>query len=357
MKLKNYITFFFLINTIGLFSQVTIGDVTIPAPGALLHLKEFDPNDPRSNGLTTGTKGLMLPRVEIKELQGDLATSLGLPAATLDKDKHAGLLVYHVRANICSPVSSGVFTWDGDSWNRMGLDPNKTSFDPKTEILTDYEGNKYTTKVFGTKRWMTQNLRSIRKKDGSCIDPVNGVRINPAKENSTLPIADVKIVGEIPKKNITYFENGVSITIPTSDFIHKFGLLYTWNQANIACPRGWHLATLDEWDQLILFLGNTNVASKLKGQKQTKFKATDSSSSNAWGVSDALVPPSGFNVLPSGWMRIDGLTANTFGNSAYLWTSKQGAYKYIAFHHTSDISTFSGGDVNFRFSVRCVQDL
>jgi uncharacterized protein (TIGR02145 family) len=39
-----------------------------------------------------------------------------------------------------------------------------------------------------------------------------------------------------------------------------YGRLYTWTAAQKACPKGWHLPSVDEWTALITFLGGEDVA-------------------------------------------------------------------------------------------------
>lgn len=57
-----------------------------------------------------------------------------------------------------------------------------------------------------------------------------------------------------------------------------YGKLYTWNQANKACPEGWRLPTMEEWQKLMAALegddwmktddGSKNLFNKLKSDYQ-----------------------------------------------------------------------------------------
>jgi uncharacterized protein (TIGR02145 family) len=40
----------------------------------------------------------------------------------------------------------------------------------------------------------------------------------------------------------------------------KFGRLYTWNAAIRLCPEGWHLPTMDEWEEMVNYLGGEQQA-------------------------------------------------------------------------------------------------
>lgn len=301
------------------FAQVTIGSEKPPISGALLDLKEFNINDPQSNGETTATKGLALPRVQLQSVDGDLATSMGLAAGTLDKNNHVGLTIYNVVSDQCSTILQGIYTWNGNVWQYLGGSSRKdqTSFNPATEILTDYEGNEYTTKIFGTKRWMTQNLRSIRKADGNCIDGVNGMRFNPAKNATDMPVAQIAVKSAVPSGNVTFQQNGATVNLTNDALVSIYGLVYTFPQANDACPAGWHLSTEQDWTDLITTLGGaTNIGAKIRGNTGTIYKTIDATS-YTWGMSDPAVIISGFNALPSGWVRDNGITAAAFGNSIY----------------------------------------
>lgn len=54
------------------------------------------------------------------------------------------------------------------------------------------------------------------------------------------------------KRSSCYYHN--------PDFCKKYGRLYHWKDAMIACPPGWHLPSQSEWEILIEHLGGYNVA-------------------------------------------------------------------------------------------------
>lgn len=229
------------------------------------------------------------------------------------------------------------------------------SFDPLTEILTDFEGNRYTTKVYGSKRWMTQDLRSMLDSEGGCIDAQNGLRFNPAKASTLMTAAQITARTSIPAGNVSFKQNGVQKTMTNDDFVSAYGLVYTWEQANRACPKGWHLATTQDWKDLGTTLGVANLGAKLRGNTGMTYTASDSGSTYTWGMSDPTVTSAGFNAIPAGWVREDGLNAVGFSSTVYWWTGTSRTYKYLGYSSTG-ISDFSTGNVLFHFSVRCVQD-
>ncbi|HPS63752.1 MAG TPA: FISUMP domain-containing protein [Bacteroidales bacterium] len=61
------------------------------------------------------------------------------------------------------------------------------------------------------------------------------------------------------------------------DSIHemKFGRLYSWDVAQSACPKGWHLPAPKEWNALIQTLGGPDEAGGRMQQMDTLAKRTD----------------------------------------------------------------------------------
>ncbi|RLD74347.1 MAG: hypothetical protein DRJ10_16945 [Bacteroidetes bacterium] len=148
--------------------------------------------------------------------------------------------------------------------------------------ITDYDGNNYNTVKIGKQTWMAENLKTIHYADGTPI--VNGTEI---------------LVKHNPKVNYYFiYEN-------TKSSIATYGLLYTWCAAmnnqescnNIqsgvqgVCPNGWHLPSLNEFEELIDYLGDTVQAGcKLKSSGIEYWKSPNYGANNL----------SGFTALPAG---------------------------------------------------------
>lgn len=132
-----------------------------------------------------------------------------------------------------------------------------------------------------------------------------------------------------------------------SMYCDVFGCLYTQEAAKNVCPSGWHLPSLDEWNQLIDYHGGKKVAG-------CKMKI-----SVFWEcLLKSNVEKSGFNALPNGYM-IEKDRFELKGSNAYWWSSSQ--------YNETDYWVF-GLDCEFPgifkfeyhqeagFGVRCIKD-
>ena len=91
-----------------------------------------------------------------------------------------------------------------------------------------------------------------------------------------------------------------------------YGLLYVWEAAKTACPKGWHLPKDSEWDQLVMFLGGPLVAgAKLKEKGNAHWKEPNKATNE-----------SGFSSLPGG-LRYDYGDYNYISKVASFWSSTE----------------------------------
>lgn len=63
-------------------------------------------------------------------------------------------------------------------------------------------------------------------------------------------------------ENARYKAEGSQCYNETSEFCDKYGRLYNYEQANKACPEGWHVATITEWRHLFHFFGGWHHSGK-----------------------------------------------------------------------------------------------
>lgn len=118
----------------------------------------------------------------------------------------------------------------------------------------------------------------------------------------------------------------------------KYGRLYDWQTARIACPEGWHLPSDQEWSSLGEIVDGHGKALRAK----------------SWSGTDAI----GFNALPGGSYGDAGFFV--FENmAAYFWSSteydSQNAWRRGLDAHTDSLRRYSNFKV-IGFSVRCAKD-
>jgi uncharacterized protein (TIGR02145 family) len=137
----------------------------------------------------------------------------------------------------------------------------------------------------------------------------------------------------------------------------KYGRLYKWNGAMMACPNGWRLPTKIEFDDLFVIVGGRLSAGQVL--KSTSGWKYDGNGRDAYG----------FSAIPAGyWDEHDSYGLE--GSHAYFWSSTvyeysdQSAYNmclnYSAEHRYPDGSYDEAHlDSNYKrrgLSVRCVKD-
>ena len=125
------------------------------------------------------------------------------------------------------------------------------------------------------------------------------------------------------------------------------GLLYTWEAAKKACPRGWHLPTDSEWSMLVNNFGGTDKAG-------TVMKSREGWDDNGNGTNS-----SGFDAPAGGLFRPDLGRIMFVGSLGYFWTSsavKEGRGWSWNFHYAqAKVFRFDGND-SAGHSVRLVRD-
>ncbi len=127
--------------TLSLHSQVTIGSGLEPVGGALLDLKEQDKGD----GSENATKGVMLPRVELSDLNKLYPMFTGTYDADQDT-KHTGLTVYNL--NKCDgKFAQGVYTWTGTEWVQLTNNPILTGGNPVLALPQPLIDNNYLVRI------------------------------------------------------------------------------------------------------------------------------------------------------------------------------------------------------------------
>jgi uncharacterized protein (TIGR02145 family) len=194
--------------------------------------------------------------------------------------------------------------------------------------VKDQEGNQYKTIKIGTQTWMAQNLNVGKFRNGDPIPEAKSAEewLQAAAEG---------------KPAWCYYNND-----PANG--NNYGRLYNWfaiTDPRGLAPKGWHIPTDEEWQQLVDMAGGDKTAgTALKSKADWKDKAFED--------------PHNFNGLPGGARNSAG-EFSSLTTHGHHWTStpvkKSGwsrglsaAFAFVG-HHDSN---YPGSGL----SVRCIKD-
>lgn len=167
--------------------------------------------------------------------------------------------------------------------------PSLTELTSYGILVDDRDGQSYKTVDIGTQTWMAENLNyadSVSLQvESRCKD---GLRPQWCYNEASSWCYDNK------PANCT-----------------KYGRLYTWDAANMACPSGWHLPSQAELDTLFMEVDGSNSALRSQSGWYKSY--------NGNGNGDNA---SGFSALPSGYRNRYGDYGN-YGYEASFWSSTE----------------------------------
>jgi len=218
---------------------------------------------------------------------------------------------------------------------------------PKTGTLSDVDGNTYHYITIGTQRWMVENLRTTKYRNGVLI--------------GTTPTLDTNILNEITPK-YQWANNGDESSIAT------YGRLYTWyavNDSRGLAPNGWHIATSTDWTTLLNYL----MANGYNYDKTTSDnKVAQSLASNSgWMTSSIIGSPgydtsknnsTGLSMYPTAGRFNNGFYSNGFQFAAWTQTEYDSSNAlYIQFNNNgTSLLLQLPSNKCFGCAVRCVMD-
>ncbi|MCG8684597.1 MAG: T9SS type A sorting domain-containing protein [Desulfobacterales bacterium] len=208
---------------------------------------------------------------------------------------------------------------------------------------TDGDDNHYPIVNIKGQIWMAENLRTTKFNDGADIaeiqDATTWENLNMTKQPA-----------------FCWYNND------SANHAQPYGALYNAFVAtdviNNVCPTGWHVPSLDEWQQLIDTLGGTAVAGK-------KLKSTDKI---GWDASDKHFVPStnetGFSIVGAGMRYKEVVTDPQFeflylNESGTIYTSTVVGIEYreVSVSSSNDeIDSYDVKDGNQGYSLRCLKD-
>lgn len=194
--------------------------------------------------------------------------------------------------------------------------------------VKDYDGNVYKTIEIGNLIWMKENLNVSHFKNGDVIPEARSA-------------GEWIKLGEEGKPAYCLMENDTANGV-------KFGRLYNWyavNDPRGLAPRGWHLASDDEWTAMINLLGG-GVLAALKMRTTGLGEATNQDDTY------------GFSGLPGGCRNNFGAFygVDSFG---YWWSSteinEKEAWIRVLNYLKCDINSFDFKKI-YGASVRCIRN-
>jgi uncharacterized protein (TIGR02145 family) len=202
------------------------------------------------------------------------------------------------------------------------------------DSVTDADGNVYHAVTIGTQKWLRENLRVTRYRNGEAIPEVKG---------------DAQWKIQAAGAYCTYDNLPANSTV--------YGALYNWHalvDSRGLCPQGWHVPSVSEWEKLGSFLGGLATAGGALKSTGTIEAGTGPWYAPNTGASNA----SGFSGLPGGY-RINYGTFYSIGNVGYFWsvsdTATDNAWNYVLDANNAELKRIFNFKTN-GFSVRCCKD-
>ena len=183
------------------------------------------------------------------------------------------------------------------------------------------------TKI-GSKSWALANLDVVTFRNGDTI-PEAGTN------------EEWVAAGDAGKPAWCYYNND-------KEAGKKFGKLYNWyavNDPRGLAPKGWKIPGVSDWEELAGFLGGPQTAGK-------KMKST-----TGWNDGSNGTNESGFNGLPGGYRKENGIFANT-GSIGIWWSSTEGkSLTAVDLYLSLNFSLILSANPRKRGeSVRCIRE-
>jgi uncharacterized protein (TIGR02145 family) len=208
--------------------------------------------------------------------------------------------------------------------------------------ISDIEGNIYRTVQIGNQTWMAENLKTTKYNDGTSIPPVTD---NAAWASLTTPA-------------YCWYNNDEATYKAT------YGALYNWYTINIGnlCPTGWHVPSDEDWKQLEIFLGLSQLEADKVGNCGTNEggKLKEIGTLHWYSPNTGATNETGFTGLPGGYC--DGYFGEGFeamGFDGSWWSSTEyltnHAWSLSLDYYRSDILRLYSNKP-YGLSVRCLKD-
>lgn len=228
--------------------------------------------------------------------------------------------------------------------------------------VTDVDGHVYHAVRIGKQVWMAENLYATMYQDHGFI------------HNGEMDISD----------GLGFFRMRPNGSLAN---VRPYGLLYSWDAATRdeawtsdkhpvqgACPKGWHVPSLNEWDELINTVNSTPEYQQ-RSSSTVKALAATNYSEDFWlengmpgtpGCDPNSNNSTNFSALPAGYY--ENKHYYRFGEEAYFWTCNkthgpdgEDEYYYVTLKCDADTLSYQthvqkAYPEGVTYSVRCVKD-
>jgi uncharacterized protein (TIGR02145 family) len=138
----------------------------------------------------------------------------------------------------------------------------------------------------------------------------------------------------------------------------KYGRLYDWYAAKKACPKGWHLPTNAEWDNLVRYAdGDEGTESPYDSETAGKFLKAKGGWNNYKGESGNGKDKYGFAALPGGYGNADG-NLSGIGNDGFWWSSNADDDRAFGRNmgYDGEFIYYTYYAKSYFFSIRCLKN-
>jgi uncharacterized protein (TIGR02145 family) len=209
-----------------------------------------------------------------------------------------------------------------------------------TTTVKDVNGNEYGVMIIGDQTWLTSNLRVASFNDGTPLLTWLYEGYEWASAGAAFCIYHPSYIDGLDDED---------------EVAAAYGCLYNWTAVTNSkglCPTGFHVPTLEDWEELVTFLGGEDIAGgKLKSTR------TEPNTHPYWiSPNTDATDNFGFGAVPAGFRSSLG-QYDLIGYYAEWWSSTEYnadlAHTYYASY--SDAGLYAGyGRKKAGYSVRCM---
>ena len=212
-----------------------------------------------------------------------------------------------------------------------------------------HQGYTYKVVKIGDQWWMAENLRSTTYKDGTPI-------VHAKDDYGWATVTEGAYCA---------YNNDANHESDTYGYLYNF--LAASDPRGIA-PKGWQVATDDDWKQLEMFLGMSQASADSTGYRggsnNEGGKLRETGTAHWPSPNDGATNESGFTAIPGGERRAGGGTAEfqDIGDQCNFWTSTgddaSGWMRNLDsfFLYSPMIQRTDDSRLRYGYSIRCVKD-